>query len=109
MSAAEDHVGAGSASAGRPATPFALNHLLGAAARTRAPQVEVADLDVIVDTAAALSATDEDTDPVAVAEALGAATDAADRQARVRFPHSRPASCCPRRRAGRTSPRCSIA
>lgn len=88
MSAAEQHDPAGR----QPRTAFELNHRLGAAARSRGPHVDVSELDLIVDTAAALAAEEGATDPIAAAEQLGAATDAARQQFRVRFPETRPVS-----------------
>lgn len=73
-----------------PRTPYELNHLLGAAARSRAPHLGLADNEAIVNaTCAAAAAGDHGPDPADVAAALGAATDSAQDRARTTFPDTR--------------------
>ncbi|RZT75478.1 hypothetical protein EV383_6218 [Pseudonocardia sediminis] len=70
-------------------TPHELNHLLGSAARSRAPHLGPADNEAIVNAAAAaIAAGDTDPDPAEVAAGLGAATEAVRERAATVFPDS---------------------
>lgn len=74
---------------GPPRTPYELNHALGAAARSRAPHLGVADNEAIVNATSAVAATGEsDTGPGVLAEELGAATESSQQRGRLEFPDS---------------------
>jgi hypothetical protein len=71
-----------------PRTLDELTHVLGSAARSRAPRLGLADDEAIVDVAGAAAAGDDDRDPVDLAAQLGAAVAAAQERARSVFPYS---------------------
>ncbi|MEQ3552868.1 hypothetical protein WIS52_20570 [Pseudonocardia nematodicida] len=76
-----------------PRTPFELNHHLGAAARSQAPELEAVDNEAIVDaTSAAAAAGGPGADPAETAAELGAAAEATQERVRTEFPETRPVS-----------------
>ncbi|ANY07706.1 hypothetical protein [Pseudonocardia sp. HH130630-07] len=78
-----------------PRTPYELNHVLGSAARSRAGELDVIDVEAIVDVTGAAAAADGGRDPLVLAEDLGTAVGAVRERGRTVFPDSRSVSWAP--------------